>query len=304
MEEKLIRDALGSPVPQYLNLDLQMFAAQTLDGSIVTNGDIDFNKIKLLRDKLGSPIPQLWDVVNNQWTVATLDGLVVEGINFAQTKLLRDVLGSPVPQLWDGANNQWVAQTEISGSSGGELNLQAKSINITSNGTQVIEPDVGYDGLSSATIVIDITGAVEQELLYGFTGHTKPRSFLENNTLGNRFTVASDMQLHGFRIICNTANQETFTLYKLNGEVITSISRHTIPGLFSVVFTEPIPFKIGDSFVLAYHANKVGVTFLDSFTVDSEYLYFNEAFIKSASSGFPTQSTTSKFYIEPIFSIN
>ena len=74
MEEKLIRDALGSPVPQYLNLDLQMFAVQTLDGSTVTAGDMDFSKTKLLRDKLGSVIPQVWDAGNHKWTVVTSNG--------------------------------------------------------------------------------------------------------------------------------------------------------------------------------------------------------------------------------------
>lgn len=69
MTEKLIRDALGSPIPQYFNLDLQMFAVETIDGSVVT--DIDFSKIKLLRDHLGSPIPQLWDTTNNKWVMDT-----------------------------------------------------------------------------------------------------------------------------------------------------------------------------------------------------------------------------------------
>ncbi|KGR88395.1 hypothetical protein [Lysinibacillus odysseyi] len=71
MEEKLIRDALGSPVPQHFNEELGMFTVNTLDGSTVTNGDIDFSRTKLLRDQLGSVIPQVWDSVNHKWVVMT-----------------------------------------------------------------------------------------------------------------------------------------------------------------------------------------------------------------------------------------
>lgn len=69
-EEKMIRDALGSPVPQYFNLDLQMFAVRTVDGTLATG--IDFSKTKMLRDKYGSPIPsQLWDKTNSKWVLGT-----------------------------------------------------------------------------------------------------------------------------------------------------------------------------------------------------------------------------------------
>lgn len=71
MDEKLIRDTLGSPVPQHFNEELGMFTVNTLDGSTVTNGDIDFSRTKLLRDQLGSVIPQIWDALNNKWVVAT-----------------------------------------------------------------------------------------------------------------------------------------------------------------------------------------------------------------------------------------
>lgn len=75
MEEKLIRDRMGSPVPQYFNTDLEMFAVQTVDGSTVTNGDVDFSKTKLLRDKLGSVMPQVWDPINHKWVVVTTNGI-------------------------------------------------------------------------------------------------------------------------------------------------------------------------------------------------------------------------------------
>lgn len=71
MEKKLIRDALGSPVPQHFNEKLGMFTVNTLDGSTVTNGDIDFSRTKLLRDQLGSVIPQVWDGENRKWVVMT-----------------------------------------------------------------------------------------------------------------------------------------------------------------------------------------------------------------------------------------
>lgn len=72
---KLIRDMLGSPIPQYLNEDLEDYVVKTVDGSTVTRGDIDFSKTKLLRDKLGSPIPQLWDNIINKWVVDTRQGV-------------------------------------------------------------------------------------------------------------------------------------------------------------------------------------------------------------------------------------
>lgn len=71
MDEKLMRDKMGNPVPQYFNEDLEDFAVKTADGSVVTRGDVDFSRTRLLRDKLGSPIPQLWDSINNKWVVDT-----------------------------------------------------------------------------------------------------------------------------------------------------------------------------------------------------------------------------------------
>lgn len=72
--EKMIRDALGSPVPQVYNEDLKDYVVSTVDGSIISRGDINFNRTKLLRDLLGSVIPQLWDPVNNKWVVDTGQG--------------------------------------------------------------------------------------------------------------------------------------------------------------------------------------------------------------------------------------
>lgn len=77
--EKMIRDMLGSPVPQIYNEELNSFVVKTVDGSTVTTGDIDFRMTKLLRDRLGSVIPQLWDPVNNKWVVDTGQGQGGEG---------------------------------------------------------------------------------------------------------------------------------------------------------------------------------------------------------------------------------
>lgn len=79
MEDKLIRDALGSPVPQYFNLDLQTFAVSTIDGAVATG--VDFSKTKLIRDKLGAPIPQAWDSTNNKWVAVTTNSSSGGGIS-------------------------------------------------------------------------------------------------------------------------------------------------------------------------------------------------------------------------------
>ena len=51
---------------------------------------------------------------------------------------------------------QWILQGEDSG--GGTMNLQEKSITISENGTTNIEPDVGYNGLSSVNITTNVSG--------------------------------------------------------------------------------------------------------------------------------------------------
>jgi lysophospholipase L1-like esterase len=82
-DTNLIRDALGSPVPQRWDETSQMYIARTVDGSFA---DVDFSKVRLLRDKLGSVIPQLWDVdtarfvpgngnVNGDITIGSVTGL-------------------------------------------------------------------------------------------------------------------------------------------------------------------------------------------------------------------------------------
>lgn len=67
----LIRDALGSPVPQTLNEDGTF--------TVMANGDVsnvDFSKKKLLRDGLGSPLPyQYYDVEQGKFVPGVIGGI-------------------------------------------------------------------------------------------------------------------------------------------------------------------------------------------------------------------------------------
>lgn len=97
-DSKLIRDALGSPVPQYWDETSQMYIARTVDGSFA---DVDFSKVRLLRDKLGSVIPQLWDTEtarfvpgkgggNGEVTIGSVQGLQEE-LDATATQLAENV---------------------------------------------------------------------------------------------------------------------------------------------------------------------------------------------------------------------
>ncbi|MGE7091257.1 polysaccharide deacetylase family protein [Lysinibacillus sp. NPDC048646] len=63
-DNKLIRDALGSPIHgQYW--DGQKF--------VIPNGEgVDFSKLKMLRDALGSPIPQYYDIETGGFSAITI----------------------------------------------------------------------------------------------------------------------------------------------------------------------------------------------------------------------------------------
>ncbi|MEY9975312.1 polysaccharide deacetylase family protein [Lysinibacillus sp. RC79] len=65
-QEKLIRDALGSPIPsQYWDHAKQVF--------IVPGGEgVDFTKLKLIRDALGYPIPQFYDNETGVFSAITI----------------------------------------------------------------------------------------------------------------------------------------------------------------------------------------------------------------------------------------
>lgn len=67
---KMVRDALGSPVPQTFNSD----GTYSVLASGNTNG-IDFSKHKMLRDALGSPLPyQYFDVAENKFVAGSIGG--------------------------------------------------------------------------------------------------------------------------------------------------------------------------------------------------------------------------------------
>lgn len=103
MDEKLIRDALGSPVPQYFVEDKTAYAVKTLDGRIVLSGDINFGKTKLLRDKYGSVLPQLWDAENNKWVLATSQNVGGGGAEVGEVKKQLDTVKT---QLAETANQK------------------------------------------------------------------------------------------------------------------------------------------------------------------------------------------------------
>lgn len=136
-DSQLIRDALGSPVPQYWDETSQMYIARTVDGSFA---DVDFSKVRLLRDKLGSPIPQLWDTetakfvpgkggANGEVTIESVPGLKEKldetTATLAETEQNRKVitgLGT------DAVQNKNIIQTQIDGlANGDELYIPAGS---------------------------------------------------------------------------------------------------------------------------------------------------------------------------------
>lgn len=99
MDEKLIRDALGSPVPQYFVEDKTAYAVKTLDGRIVLSGDINFGKTKLLRDKYGSVLPQLWDAENNKWVLATSQNVGGGGAEVGEVKKQLDTVKTQLADI-------------------------------------------------------------------------------------------------------------------------------------------------------------------------------------------------------------
>lgn len=98
---QMIRDALGSPIPQKWVEESQTFIASTVDGSVA---DLDFSKTKMIRDRLGSPIPQKWDNdagkfvpsaggVDGEVTIESIPGLQTElnetAVKLAETAIIK-----------------------------------------------------------------------------------------------------------------------------------------------------------------------------------------------------------------------
>ncbi|WP_153062602.1 hypothetical protein, partial [Metasolibacillus meyeri] len=70
--KKLIRDALGSPIPQIYDEGKGIFIAST--GGTGDASSIDFTKIKLIRDALGGVIPQYFDMIQSKFVPVTIEG--------------------------------------------------------------------------------------------------------------------------------------------------------------------------------------------------------------------------------------
>ena len=81
---------------------------------------------------------------------------------------------------------------------GGAPSLQSKSVTYTSNGTNTITPDAGYDGLSSVDVTVNVASGGEEMVNVSF----KDTNFNRNYTIysydedGTLFCVIDDVQLN------------------------------------------------------------------------------------------------------------
>lgn len=93
VEEKLIRDKLGSPVEGQIQTENGDFAVMSLEGEIVT--DVDFSQTKMLRDKLGSPIPQRWSTEVNGYVAVTTENMGTGGGGDGGPVTWSGIIGKP-----------------------------------------------------------------------------------------------------------------------------------------------------------------------------------------------------------------
>lgn len=71
-KKKLIRDATGSPIPQFYDEEQGIFVPAT--NSTGDASSVDFTKKKLIRDALGGVISQYFDVLQNKFVPSTSEG--------------------------------------------------------------------------------------------------------------------------------------------------------------------------------------------------------------------------------------
>ena len=93
--------------------------------------------------------------------------------------------------------------------------LQTKSVTYTSNGTNTITPDAGYDGLSSVDVTVDVASGGEEMVNVSFkdTNFNRRYTIYSYDENGNLFCVIDNVQLN--------STPSVFTVAK-RGFVITN----------------------------------------------------------------------------------
>lgn len=111
--------------------------------------------------------------------------------------------------------------TEIINLPSGGGSLQSKSITITNNGSQVVSPDTGYDGLSSVAITTAVPGGSSGEFVYDnwiSYGTTEP----DANSYNYWFPIATTPTAKPIRYVDNYKSATYFT-----GEVAELVDQTT-----------------------------------------------------------------------------
>lgn len=277
-DTKLIRDALGSPVPQYLKEDLENYVVKTVDGSTVTRGDIDFSKTKLLRDKLGSPIPQLWDTVNNKWVVDTgrssEGGLVkwenihdkpLEFVPKAHTHKISEISG-----LQEKLDEIWVAM-------GVELPEHEPE-----------EPSVEY--------------------LYGLTNYSNIsyQGAIGGLNVGSEYSTSEDILIHGVQVKFGEIGNTYIAIGdNLSNVLVTkSFTVDNVDSPVEVIFDTPVPIS-AHSYFIVYSDGKNGASTVGTYIVSSPLAFSRSTYVGNDSpSSVPTlQDRSTPWFFVPMFSL-
>lgn len=276
--EKMIRDALGSPVPQVYSEELEDYVVVTLDGSVVSRGDINFNRTKLLRDLLGSVIPQLWDPVNNKWVVDTGQGRGGSGN------------GESGPVDWVDITNKPNEFTpidhthEIADIDGLEEELE-KVFTQVSSGKSLLETAINSKGttVTKATeiatfselemgilaIKVGSGGAAPEPILIpgaiNFTDLTNTSNIAF--ALGTEFIANTAMKIHGVLLVVPFTGATQVGLATSSGkELKTKQVQIVVPGIVEVLFDTPIIAGEHQELIVYYDTTEVGYCRLASGT--------------------------------------